>query len=74
MHDLEKCVEAQHLIFSLSFHDPVRCETISRLSRVDLLGLVNGEVQLSQVPDVEKGEVLADSRGQDSFQRLYMRQ
>jgi len=53
-----------------SFHDSTRCETVSRLSRVDLLGLVGAPVQVSDIPDVEKGEVLTDSRGMGSFQRL----
>jgi hypothetical protein len=57
------------LIFEASFHDNIRCETVSRLSRADVLSLLNGPVKVSDVPDIVKGEVLVDSRGQGSFQR-----
>jgi len=43
---------------------------VSRLSRSDVLGLLDEPVEVGLVPDVEKGEVLADSRGLGSFQRL----
>jgi len=57
------------LILASSFHDVRRCESVSLVSRVDILGIVGVEVQVSDVPDVVKGEVLVDSRGQGSFQR-----
>ena len=57
------------LIFEKSFHDNIRCETISRLSRAGVLSLLNGPVKVSDVPDIVKGEVLVDSRGQGSFQQ-----
>jgi len=36
---------------------------------VDVLAFLNKAIQISDVPDVEKGEVLVDSRGRGSFQR-----
>jgi hypothetical protein len=57
------------LILNSSFHDQQRCETVCRMSRVDILALLTGPVEVDDVPDVEKGEVLVDSRGQGSFQR-----
>jgi len=57
------------LILASSFHDVRRCESVSLVSRADILGIVGVEVQVSDVPDVVKGEVLVDSRGQGSFQR-----
>jgi len=57
------------LIFSSSFHDLQRCETVCRVSRMDILSVLNGPVEVGDVPDVVKGEVLVDSRGQGSFQR-----
>jgi len=57
------------LIFNCSFHDRQRCETVCRMSRLDILALLTGPVEVGDVPDVEKGEVLVDSRGQGSFQR-----
>jgi hypothetical protein len=60
---------ARRLIFTSAYHDLRRCETISQLSRVDVLGLLEAPVELIMVPDVVKGEVLVDSRGCGSFQR-----
>jgi len=73
----EEAVERRHvkrrlrsLILASSFRDIWRCESVSLVSRVDILGSGGtGVVQVSDVPDVEKGEVLVDSRGQGSFQR-----
>ena len=39
------------------------------MSRSDVLGLLAEPVEVGLVPDVERGEVLADSRGEGSFQR-----
>jgi len=57
------------LIFASCYQDSNRCETISRVSRSDILACLAGPVEVCNVPDIEKGEVLADSRGQGSFQR-----
>ena len=58
------------LIFRFGFQDPLRAETVCRLSREDILGLLAGPtpVDVCVVPEVVKGEVLIDSRGQGSFQ------
>jgi hypothetical protein len=58
------------IVFSKSFHDNVRCETVCTVNRADVITLLNQPVQMSLVPDVEKGDVLVDSRGRGSFQRL----
>lgn len=58
------------IIFSRGFHDDVRCETVCIVSRSYVISLLNEPVQMSLVPDVEKGEVLVDSRGAGSFQRV----
>jgi len=72
----QEAVERRHtkrrlrsLILASSFHDVRRCESVSLVSRVDILGIAGAEVQVSDVPDVVKGEVLVDGRGQGSFQR-----
>jgi len=57
------------IIYSLSYDDRLICETVSKVSRVDVLTFLDQAIQISDVPDVEKGEVLVDSRGQGSFQR-----
>jgi hypothetical protein len=56
-------------MYSLSYNARIICETISRVSRTQILEFINQAVQLSDVPDVEKDKVLVDSRGQGSFQR-----
>jgi hypothetical protein len=57
------------LIFASCYHDSNRCETVSRVSRGDILASLSGPVEVCDVPDIEKGEILADSRGSGSFQR-----
>ena len=59
------------IIYSNSFNDKTLWETVSWISRRGILELLHeSELCISDVPDVEKGEVLADSRGRGSFQRL----
>lgn len=63
--------QIRSLIFQHSFQDPRRAETVCKLSRDDILAELAGSVpvEVCVVPDVMKGEVLVDSRGQGSFQR-----
>lgn len=56
------------LIYSLNYNDVLLCETVSKVSRVDVLAFLKKAVQVSDMPDVEKGDVLVDSRGRRSFQ------
>jgi hypothetical protein len=58
------------IIYSLSYNDQIMCETVSKVSRQDVLAFLNVAICVSDVPDVEKGEVLVDSRGRGSFQRV----
>ncbi|MEM3788298.1 MAG: hypothetical protein QXN95_00315 [Candidatus Bathyarchaeia archaeon] len=58
------------LIFRHAYLDRFRGEVVSRLSRLDVLGLLNFEgFSLNLVPNVERGEVLVDTRGTGSFQK-----
>lgn len=59
----------RRIILSNGFHDRIRGETVCRLSRTDVLALLNEPVKTCIVPDLEKGEILIDSRGKGSFQR-----
>jgi hypothetical protein len=59
----------RRIILSSSFRDRIMCETVCRMSRQDVLALVPEPLEPGVVPDIEKGEVLADSRGRGSFQR-----
>jgi hypothetical protein len=61
--------QLRSIVLSGGFHDVRRCETVSLVSRLDLLSIAGPRVQVSDVLDVVKGEVLVDSRGQGSFQR-----
>jgi hypothetical protein len=64
---LERRIRA--LIFNSAFVDTRRAETVCMLSRVDVLSMLNGVVDVGLVPPVMRGEVLVDSRGTGSFQR-----
>jgi hypothetical protein len=59
----------RRVILSSGFRDRVMCETICRLSPEDVLALISEPLEPGVVPDIERGEVLADSRGRGSFQR-----
>jgi regulator of extracellular matrix RemA (YlzA/DUF370 family) len=59
----------QRIIFDHAFNDRLRHETICRLTRSEVLSLLNEPVLLSSVPEVERGEVLIDSRGTGTYQR-----
>jgi hypothetical protein len=57
------------MIFKNAYIDKYRGEIVSRVSRLDVLSLLNCEgLSVSLIPDVEKGEVLIDSRGKGSLQ------
>jgi hypothetical protein len=61
---------ARRMIFRSALRDTRRGEVVCRVSRVEVLAaLGNSPIDLSLVPDVEKGEVLADSRGRGTFQK-----
>ena len=60
----------RRIIFTHAFRDRVSYETICTLSRSEVLGLLNEPVLVASVPDVERGEVLTDSRGTGTFQRI----
>jgi hypothetical protein len=59
------------IIFSHAYYDRLHGEVVSLLSRGDILNMLNieGSFSLWLVPDVERGEVLVDSRGGGSFQK-----
>ena len=57
-------------IFRHAYHDKFAGEIVSRLNRNDLLNMLNFKcLNIWQIPDVEKGEVLIDSRGKGSLQQ-----
>jgi hypothetical protein len=58
------------LIFTNARQDRQRAETVNMLSSSEIVSALAGPVEpeLCDVPQVVKGEVLVDSRGQGSFQ------
>ena len=58
------------IILRGSFHDKKMGEVISQMTRVDVMAHLDEPVEVHLIPDVEKGEVLIDSRGRGRFQRL----
>jgi len=68
----EAALQRRHvrvLFFASAFIDRANAETVSRVSRAYILGVLDGAVEVGLVLDVEKGEVLVDCRGQGSLQQ-----
>ena len=61
--------QIRRIIYSQSYSDNLASETVSQVSRIDVIALLNQPVCISDVPDVENGEILVDSRWTGSFQR-----
>lgn len=62
---------ARRFVLAMSFRDTQLAETVCRTSRADILEHLRSTmegVNLHEVPDVEKGLVLSDSRGRGAFQ------
>jgi hypothetical protein len=55
------------IVLERGFYCEERCETVCHLTRIELIGLAGPIVQVCDVPDVERGEVLVDSRDEGSF-------
>jgi len=59
----------RNIIFKNAYMDKYRGEIVSRVSRLDVFGLLNCEgLKVSLIPDIERGEVLIDCRGKGSLQ------
>ena len=70
-------------VFTTSFQDPILAESVCTVNREDLLIYgstflaeiqandpdLNIGITVGDVPDIEKGLVLSDSRGRGSFQK-----
>lgn len=59
----------RNLILDNSRRDPWHAETICLVSRRQVLNMLKEPVAVGDVPDVEPGEILTDSRGSGSLQR-----
>ena len=62
--------EIRNIIFSGigCRRDRTEAETISILSREEILGIFDHPIQVGFVPDLERGEVLVDSRGRGTLE------
>jgi hypothetical protein len=60
----------RNIIFRNAFFDSNLCETVNTLSHNQVLMLLNEPVNGPVGINVVKGEVLVDSRGRGSFQRV----
>ena len=60
----------KQLVLQSAFYDRQRCETVCRTTGMEVLALLSGPVEVGDVPDVAKGEVLVDSRGQGEYSAL----
>jgi hypothetical protein len=58
------------IILHSSYHDRKVGEFVSKLTRVDIMAHLDEPVEVQLIPDIEKGEVLIDSIGRGTFQRL----
>jgi len=67
--DKLQCRIIRNMIFKNAYIDKYRGEVVSKVSRLEVLGLLNCEgFKVSLIPDIERGEVLIDSRGKGSLQ------
>ena len=57
------------IILRGNFYDRNLCEIVSTMTRIDVMAQLNEPVEVHLVPDVEKGEVLIDPRGNGSLQK-----
>jgi hypothetical protein len=59
----------RNIIFKNAYIDKYEGEIVSRISRLDVLSLLNCEgLKVSLFPNIERGEVLIDCRGKGSLQ------
>jgi len=57
------------IILRNSFYDRKICEVISKITRLDVIAQLNEPIEVHLVPDIEKGEVLIDTRGNGTLQK-----
>lgn len=60
----------QTIILNGSYRDKQHGETISKLTREEVMDKLGEHVEVYLIPDLEKGEVLIDSRGRGSLQAM----
>lgn len=60
----------QTIILKGSYYDKQHGETVSKLTREEVMGQLKEPVEVHLIPDLEKGEVLLDSRGSGSLQAM----
>ncbi len=59
----------QTIILRNSHYDRKVCEMISKIARSDVMAQLNEPIEVHLVLDIEKGEVLIDTRGRGTLQK-----
>jgi hypothetical protein len=57
------------IILHGSFYDRTISEVVSKMTREDVMAQIKEPTEVHLIPDIEKGEVLIDTRGKGSLQR-----
>jgi hypothetical protein len=60
----------QSIVINGCYYDKQHGETISKLTRLEIMDQLNEPTDIHLIPDLEKGEVLIDSRGRGTLQKL----
>jgi hypothetical protein len=65
---------ARRVVFNAAFYDEHAAETVNQITQVQVINALGSllpleGLRLSDIPNVERGEVLRDSRGNGSFQQ-----
>jgi hypothetical protein len=60
----------QTIILNGSYRDKQHGETVSKLTREDVMGQLKEPIEVSLAPDLERGEVLIDSQGKGTLQTI----
>lgn len=60
----------RNIILNRSYHDKQHGETVSKLTREEVMGQLKEPVEVHRIPDIETGEVLIDPHGRGSLQAM----
>ena len=60
----------EKIILNSSHNDKRKAEIISKITRLEVLAQLNEPVEVYLIPDIEKGEIIIDTRGNGTLQKL----
>jgi hypothetical protein len=67
--DKKQIRKIRWIIMKGSFHDKMKSEIVSNMNRIEVMGQIHEPISVHLVPDIERGEVLLDSRATGSLQK-----